>query len=133
MYGSRAFSITTRNAIALLFLSQVFQVMSLQVEVEEFIEKDVKLSNFGHYMSETLFFNNEKVALKVLDTCEDEVMQLCSNQQGLSWMLKGLIASSVLNIEEKGKNAWSFLMCVPKAIAAPIARLPGLQKPFIKG
>ena len=42
MYESKAFVLTTRNAVSLLFLAQAFQVASLQNKAEDFIEKDIE-------------------------------------------------------------------------------------------
>mmetsp|Transcript_22284 Transcript_22284/g.52980 ORF Transcript_22284/g.52980 Transcript_22284/m.52980 type:complete len:267 (+) Transcript_22284:164-964(+) len=76
MYSSKAFELTTRNATALLFLSQAFQVFALERRVKVFIDEDIKLCNFAHYLSEALYFSEEAIALKVIETCENEAMSL---------------------------------------------------------
>ena len=111
LYSSTAFDITTRNAIALLFLSQAFQVVSLETKVEKFIHADIKLSNFGYYMSDALYFSDETIAFKVIDTCEKEAMLLFNspNIHLSSIILNVPILSSVLKVEEKWKDIWLFL------------------------
>ena len=110
MYSSTAFDITTRNAVALLFLSQAFQVVSLETKVEKFLHDDIKLSNFGYYMSDALYFSDETIAFKVIDTCEKEAMLLFNSPNiHLSSMLNNPILSSVLKVEEKCKDIWLFL------------------------
>ena len=111
LYSSTAFVITTRNAIALLFLSQAFQVVSLETKVETFLHEDIKLSNFGYYMSDALYFSDETIAVKVIDTCEKEAMLLLNspNIPLSSIILNVPILSSVLKVEEKWKDIWLFL------------------------
>ena len=110
LYSSTAFDITTRNAVALLFLSQAFQVVSLETKVEKFLQEDIKLSNFGYYMSDALYFSDETIAFKVLDTCEKEALLLLNSPNiPLSSMLNVPILSSVLKVEEKCKDIWLFL------------------------
>ena len=114
MYSSKAFALTTRNAIALLFLSQAFQVLSLETKVKAFIDKDIKLYNFGYYMSDALYFSDETIAVKVMDTCEKEAMLLLNNFSpnaglGLGKILKVPLLSSAIKAEEKCKTIWSFL------------------------
>ena len=79
MYSSKAFELTRRNAIALLFLSQAFQVSALEIKVKSFIDEDIKLCNFAHYLSEALYFSDETIALKVIETCEKEAMSLMND------------------------------------------------------
>jgi len=119
MYSSKAFAITTRNAIALLFLSQAFQVTSLEQKVKTFIDKDIKLYNFGYYMSDALYFSDETIALQVIDTCEKEAMLLFNTTAspmsaaglgGIGKIMKvPIIVSSAIKAEEKCKTLWSFL------------------------
>ena len=110
LYSSTAFDITTRNAVALLFLSQAFQVVSLETKVEKFIHADIKLYNFGYYMSDALYFSDETIALQVIDTCEKEALLLFNTpNMHLSSMLNVPILSSVLKVEEKWKDIRLFL------------------------
>ena len=131
MYSSKAFDITTRNAIALLFLSQAFQVVSLETQVEKFIHEDIKLYNFGYYMSDALYFSDETIALKVIDTCEKEAMLLFNspNNRALSSILNVPILSSVLKVEEKCKDIWSFLTQEKRTLQGQIfAKLQVLRR-----
>jgi hypothetical protein len=131
MYSSKAFDITTRNAIALLFLSQAFQVVSLETQVEKFIHEDIKLYNFGYYMSDALYFSDETIALKVIDTCEKEAMLLFNspNNRALSSILNVPILSSVLKVEEKCKDIWSFLTQEKRSLQGQIfAKLQVLRR-----
>ena len=111
LYSSTAFDITTRNAVALLFLSQAFQVVSLETKVEKFLQEDIKLSNFGYYMSDALYFSDETIAFKVMDTCEKEAMLLfhSPNSHLSSIFLNVPILSSVRKVEEKCTDIWLFL------------------------
>jgi hypothetical protein len=118
MYDSKAFTITTQNAAALLFLAQAFQVTSLQSKAEEFIERDIRLANFGCYMSDALYFSDEKLAFRAMDAYGKEVLELCSSNQTISKILRAPISSSVSKAEEKCKTAWTFLTGVPKAFAS---------------
>ena len=114
MYSSKAFAISTTNAIPLLFLSQVFQVVSLEASVKTFIDTDIKLYNFGYYMSDALYFSDETIALKVIDTCEKEAMMLFNNGNqnadlALSKILKAPLLSSVTKADKLCQGVWSFL------------------------
>jgi hypothetical protein len=130
MYSSKAFDITTRNAIALLFLSQAFQVVSLETKVDKFIHEDIKLYNFGYYMSDALYFSDETIALKVIDTCEKEAMLLFNSPNiHLSSILNVPILSSVLKVEEKCKDMWSFLTQEKRSLQGQIfAKLQLLRR-----
>jgi hypothetical protein len=116
IYSSHAFTITTRNAVALLFLAQAFQVVSLQSQIQEFIEQDIRLYNFGYYMSEAIYFSEENVALKVMDTCGNEVLKLCSDPN-LSTILHFPFFATFTTVEEKFQTAWTYLVRLPKALA----------------
>lgn len=114
MYSSRAFEITTQNAMALLFLSQSFQVTALECKVKSFIEKDIKLNNFGYYMSDALHFSDEGIAVKIISTCEQEALSLmkgvASNVDvGLGKLLKAPLLSSITRAETFCSGIWSFL------------------------
>lgn len=115
MYSSRAFLVTTRNSIPLLFLSQAFQVVTLEGLVQRFIDNDIKLMNFGYYMSDALYFSDETIALKVIDTCEKEAMSLFSHENptiqfGVSKIFEvPFLLSSVARGEKKVRTFWSFL------------------------
>ena len=104
MYSSKAFAITTRNAIALLFLSQALQVTSLESRVKLFIDEDIKLQNFGFYMSDALHFGDEKIALKAINTCEKEAISLMSTMAPivdlrLNKIFNALLLSSAVKAE----------------------------------
>eukprot|EP00536_Pseudo-nitzschia_multiseries_P011878 jgi/Psemu1/326626/estExt_fgenesh1_pg.C_4300005 len=111
IYSSRAFAIRTRNAIALLFLAQAFQVVSLEVEVKSFIDKDIQLFNFGYYLSDALYFSEETVALKAIHTCEEGVMSLLNRNNnaeasidlGLYKIIKVPLLSSLQGAEKNAK------------------------------
>lgn len=114
MYSSKAFAITTRNAIALLFLSQSFQVVALEARVKVFIENDIKLDNFGYYMSDALHFSDETIAIKIISTCEKEAMLLMNDvtpsvDLGLYKILKVPMLSSAIKAEHFCHGIWSFL------------------------
>lgn len=114
MYSSSAFEITTQNAMALLFLSQAFQVTALEGRVQSFIEKDIKLQNFGYYMSDALHFSDEGIAVKVISTCEQEAISLMKGvapnvDLGLGKLLKVPLLSSITRAETFCSGVWSFL------------------------
>jgi hypothetical protein len=129
MYESKAFEITTRNAVALAFLAQAFQVTSLQKKVEDFIERDIRLANFGWYMSDALYFSDERLAFKAMDAYGKEVLELCSScNRTISKILTAPISSSVSKAEEKCKHAWTFLTNAPKALVSSIRKSPKMNK-----
>jgi hypothetical protein len=115
MYSSKAFAITTRNAMALLFLSQSFQVVALEARVKVFIEHDIRLGNFGYYMSDALHFSDETIAIKIISTCEKEAMSLMKDVTpsnvdfGLYKILKVPMLSSAVRAEHFCHGVWSFL------------------------
>jgi len=117
IYSSRAFAITTRNAIALLFLAQAFQVVSLEARVKTFIDQDIQLFNFGYYLSDALYFSEETIALKAIHTCEEEVVSLLSRNTngdatvdlGLYRIIKVPLSSSLQHAGKKCQALWSFL------------------------
>lgn len=114
LYSSKAFSIKTSNAIALLFMSQAFQVVALEVRVKSFIDKDIKLHNFGYYLSDALYFRDETIALKVIDTCEKEVMLLMNHAApsvdlGLDKIMKVPLLSSTTKAKKHCLSIWSVL------------------------
>uniref|UniRef100_A0A6U9XWS4 BTB domain-containing protein n=1 Tax=Pseudo-nitzschia australis TaxID=44445 RepID=A0A6U9XWS4_9STRA len=143
MYSSKAFAITTKNAIALFFLSQAFQVVSLEAKTKTFIDKDIQLFNLGCYLSDALYFSEEKIALKAIDTCEKEVMSLLnynnsnannnnSNANARVGLLKilrvPLLSSvSVLGAEQRCKSVWSFLSRERPSLKALSRDCPSLQ------
>jgi BTB/POZ domain len=116
MYSSHAFSLATRNAVALLFLAQSFNVLSLQSNIFEFIERDIRPYNFGYYMSEGLFFCEERITLKAVETCEREVMRMCSDTQLFS-VLRSPLSASVASAEEKIQCAWVLVTRLPETLA----------------
>ena len=125
MYSSSAFTITTRNAMALLFLSQAFQVSSLETMIESFINEDIKLRNVGHYMSDALYFGfDETFAMKVIDKCEKEAM-LLFNSPNLARIMNAPFSSSVTKVEKKCKTIWSFLA---EKRSLPVEIFPRLQR-----
>lgn len=114
MYSSKAFAITTTNSIALLFLSQAFQVVDLEARVKLFIDKDIKLYNFGYYMSGALYFSDETIALKVINTCEQEAILLMNDatpsaDRGLETLLKVPLLLSAMKAEKFCHSVWSLL------------------------
>jgi BTB/POZ domain len=119
MYGSTAFAICTRNAVALLFLSQAFQLPTLQQLVERFIERDVCLFNFGCYLSDALYYSDETMAMKVMDKCGNEVLQFCGNNQTLSTILRAPLSSTAIKTKQKIQETWSFFTGASEALAAP--------------
>ncbi|KAG7348349.1 BTB/POZ domain containing protein [Nitzschia inconspicua] len=119
MYASKAFTIATRNSIALLFLSESFQVTSLHQQVERFIESDINLVNFGWYMTEALYYSDEAMAMKVMDKCGNEVLQFCGNNQNLSRLLRTPLSSTTSKAREKVQDAWTFLTGASTALVAP--------------
>ena len=61
-------------------------------------------------MSDALYFSDETIAVKVIDTCEKEAMLLLNSPNiPLSSMLNVPILSSVRKVEEKWKDIWLFL------------------------
>jgi hypothetical protein len=62
-------------------------------------------------MSDALYFSDETIAFKAIDTCEKEAMLLFNNSPNipLSSILNVPILSSVLMVEEKWKDIWLFL------------------------
>ena len=62
-------------------------------------------------MSDALYFSDETIAFKAIDTCEKEAMLLFNNSPNihLSSMLNVPILSSVRKVEEKCKDIWLFL------------------------
>jgi hypothetical protein len=134
MYHSRAFCVSTRNAIALLFLSQAFQIHRLQDLVESFIEGDINLLNFGYYMSEALYYSDEKMAMKIMDKYGKEVLQFCGNYQQLSNILRAPLCSTAKKAKETCRDAWTFLTGAPRGLVTPIMervrnqKLPSLAK-----
>ena len=114
MYSSKAFGIKARNAVPLLFLSQAFQVVALERRVKSFIEKDIKLNNFGYYMSDALYFSDESMAVKVINTCEQEAMSLMNDatpsvELGLGKMLKVPLLTSAIRAERFCQSIWSLV------------------------
>ena len=79
--------------------------------MEKFLHDDIKLSNFGYYMSDALYFSDETIALQVLDTCEKEALLLLNspNIPLSSIILNVPILSSVRKVEEKCQDIWLFL------------------------
>jgi len=109
LYSSSAFTVTTANAIALLFLSQAFQVSSLETTIESFITKDIKLRNVGHYLSDALYFGDESVAIKVIDKCEKEAMALLNDSPSLTKIMSAPISSSMIKVGIQCRTLWAFL------------------------
>ena len=123
---------STRNAIALLFLSQAFQIHRLQEIVETFIEGDINLLNFGYYMSEALYYSDENMALKVMDKCGKEVLQFCGKYHQLSNLLRAPLHSTANKAMEKCRNAWMFLTGAPKVLVSPVMeRIKGRKLPSL--
>ena len=113
LYSSKAFTITTSNAVALFYLSQAFQVESLESSIEKFIKRDVKLFNFGRYMSEALYFGDETMAVNIINICENEAMLLLymhNNNSNSNYRFKmSGFSSAVLKAEEKCENVRLFV------------------------
>lgn len=119
LYASKAFAVVTANAVALLFLSQAFQITSLQEYVEQFIESDIGFANFGCYLSDALYYSDEAMAMKVIDKCGNEVLQFCGNHQHLTRILRTLLSSTATKAQEKVQETWSFLTGASKALSTP--------------
>jgi hypothetical protein len=115
MYLSKGFALTSRNAIALLFLSQAFQVVALETRVKLFIDKDIKLGNFGYYMSDALHFSDETMAIKVINTCEKEAILLMNNSTPrVDLTLRKILKvrrqlPPAIKVETFWHNIWTFL------------------------
>lgn len=112
MYSSKAFAITTRNAIPLLFLSRCLQVAALEARVKVFIDEDIKLNNFGYYMSGALYFGDEISAVKVITTCEKEAISWMNdtNIMSVEFGLGNILKFPLLPKAEKCCHSiWSFL------------------------
>ncbi|VEU33947.1 unnamed protein product [Pseudo-nitzschia multistriata] len=118
VYSSEAFCVTTRNAIALLFLARAFQVPSLEARAEAFVEKDLRLVTFGCYLADALYFSEEAVALRAMDACEREVLSLLNGRggaerakrpRGLCKLLGVPLLASVLEAEHRARTVWSVL------------------------
>ena len=82
--------------------------------VRTVIEKDIKLNNFGYYMSDALHFSDEGIAVKVIDTCEQEAISLMKGvvpnvDVGLGKLLKAPLLSSITRAESFCSGIWSFL------------------------
>jgi hypothetical protein len=88
----------------------------LKSQVECFIEGDIKLSNFAFYMSDALYYSDDKMAMKVIDTCGKEALQLCGNNQSISTLLRAPLFSSANKAGEKCKDIWTLLTAAPKAL-----------------
>ncbi len=98
----------------MLFLSQAFQVTALETDVKKFIEGDIKLSNFGYYMSDALHFSNESMAVKVINTCEKEAISLMNEaspsvELGLGKILKVPLLTSAIRVENFCHSIWSLV------------------------
>lgn len=88
--------------------------MALETRVKLFVENDIKLNNFGYYMSDALYFSDETMAVKVINTCEKEVISLMDSAVpgvdiGLGKMLKVPLLSSAIRAETFCHGIWSFL------------------------
>lgn len=133
IYSSQAFSIATRNAVALLFLAQAFKVSSIRSQVQAFIESDVRLNNFGYYMSEAIHFSDDMVALKVMDACGSEVLQMCFDSS-LSRILRSSFAASVSKAEETFLSTWDLFARFPRAaLRCRIGKITALNMKLSKG
>lgn len=119
MYASKAFAISTENAVSLLFLSQAFQMPMLQRQVETFIESDIGLSNIGSYLSDALYYSDEKMVMTVMEKCGKEILQFCGNNQNLSRILRAPLSSTALKTKEKIQDTWTFFTGASKALAVP--------------
>jgi hypothetical protein len=119
MYASTTFVISTRNAVALLFLAQAFQISTLQKKVEGFIESDVSLINIGQYMSDALYFCDERMTMKVMDTCGNEILKFCGSNQHLIRILRAPVDSIRNKAKEKIQETWTFLISASKVLTVP--------------
>jgi hypothetical protein len=122
VYSSQAFAVTARNAVALLFLARAFQVQSLQIEVQDFIESDVRLDNFGLYLSEALYFAEEGVAHMVMDRCGREILLRMGSDPTLlsrTLMYPPLLSATFTCLDEKIEAAWGNLRRLHRTVLPP--------------
>jgi hypothetical protein len=118
LYASEAFAISTTNAVALLFLSQTFQMAALQNQVEQFIESDINMTNFGIYLSDALYFSDERMAMKVMDrwSGNEVLLQLYGNNQNLMRIFTAPIDSTTNKAMQKIQATWTFLTSASKIL-----------------
>ena len=128
MYFSRSFSISTSNAVPLLFLAKSLQISSLQSSVEDFLRTDVrKLFNFGSYLSDALYFGDPRIVGCVRDTGGKEVLELTLSRSNgtMSQLLVSPFSDSASRFGTQCQSMWFFLTRFPKRLVTRTVRSDG--------
>eukprot|EP00529_Nitzschia_sp_RCC80_P026706 CAMPEP_0113514842 /NCGR_PEP_ID=MMETSP0014_2-20120614/40625_1 /TAXON_ID=2857 /ORGANISM="Nitzschia sp." /LENGTH=275 /DNA_ID=CAMNT_0000411367 /DNA_START=281 /DNA_END=1108 /DNA_ORIENTATION=+ /assembly_acc=CAM_ASM_000159 len=119
MYFSRAFAVTTNNAVPLLFLAQSLHVKSLLRLVEDFLEDDLrKLFNFGTYLSDALYFSDPRIVGSIRDTGGKEVRELtlAASTWSFGSLLKSSLSTSASRFRCQAQDMWLFVSRFPKRL-----------------
>ena len=128
MYFSRAFAVTTNNAVPLLFLAQSLQVKSLLRLVETFLEDDMrKLFNFGKYLSDALYFSDPHIVGCIRDTGGKEVRELtfATPKGSLGSLLKSSLSTSASHLKCQAQDIWFFVSRFPERLVGKASHRHG--------
>ena len=128
MYFSRAFAVTTNNAVPLMFLAQSLQVKSLLRIVEDFLEDDVrKIFNFGKYLSDALYFSDPRIVGCIRDTGGKEVrkLTLTTPKGSFGSLLKSCLSTSAAHFRCQAKDMWFFVSRFPERFVAKAGHRQG--------